>query len=150
MRPPVLPELGTCTMSSATIPDDMTMSCVSIVERFSGDQGMETEKDLLLRRLKEVIEGESREIREELEQRRRQLEEVETLHRSQTEQLRRNQRREEEELKERQEKERETLAGRHREEEDRVRGEIRKLEEELETILAPSQLLAGLTTVAQV
>merc|ERR1719412_2889295 len=49
--------LQQASMSSATIPDNMTMSCTSILDRL-GDESAETEKETLLKRLKELLEGE--------------------------------------------------------------------------------------------
>jgi hypothetical protein len=44
-------------MSSATIPDSLTMSCSSL-----GPGEEEGEKEALLRRLRELIEGEDRQV----------------------------------------------------------------------------------------
>merc|ERR1711936_628096 len=66
------------SMSSATIPDNMTMSCTSILDRL-GDESVENEKEALLRRLKELLEGEGRQVADDLALKKRQLEEVEEV-----------------------------------------------------------------------
>ena len=68
-----------CSLSSATIPDDMTMSCSSIIERFSDIEGSESEKETLLKRLTEVIESEQKQVEEDISFRQEQPFFVKTL-----------------------------------------------------------------------
>ena len=133
------------SMSSATIPDNMTMSCTSVLDRL-GEDGVETEKELLLRRLRELMEGENRQVQTDLEARRRQLVELEDGRREQMERLQEAHRREEEEVLARQAEERRAREERHLQEEERIGREISKLQEELERLKAPSELLSSLTT----
>lgn len=135
------------SMSSATIPDDMTMSCGSIFERFGDLEGGESEKELLLKRLKELIDVEGNQIKEDLEARRKQLNDVDETHRGNVEKVTANHKREEEEMIKRHSHERESMDSRHSAEEERIQREIVKLEEELESIIAPSQLLSSLTSI---
>ena len=51
------------SLSSATIPDDMTMSCCSIIEKFEDLEASQSEKDVLLRRLGELIETEREQVK---------------------------------------------------------------------------------------
>jgi len=134
------------SMSSATIPDDMTMSCGSIFDRFGDLEGGESEKEILLRRLKELIDVEEAQVREDIEQRRKQLAEAEEQHRNKTEKVKANHEREEQEMVKRHKQERETMQARHSAEEERIKGEMTKLEEELESMIAPSLLLSSLTS----
>merc|ERR1740123_1121018 len=131
-------------MSSATIPDNMTMSCTSILDRL-GDESVENEKEALLRRLKELLEGEGRQVAQDLASKKRQLEEVEDDRSRRVKELKEAHRREEEMVEARQKQEQEEQASRHRGEEDRIGVEIRKLEDELERLAAPSQLLSSLS-----
>jgi len=132
------------SMSSATIPDNMTMSCTSILDRL-GDESVENEKEALLRRLKELLEGEGRQVAEDLASKKRQLEEVEDDRCKRVKELKEAHRREEEMVTARQKQEQEEQASRHRGEEARIGVEIGKLEDELERLAAPSQLLSSLS-----
>ena len=132
------------SMSSATIPDNMTMSCTSILDRL-GDESVENEKEALLRRLKELLEGEGRQVAEDLASKKRQLEEVEEDRSRRVKELKEAHQREEEMTAARQKQEQEEQAARHRGEEDRIGAEIGKLEDELERLAAPSQLLSSLS-----
>ena len=132
------------SLSSATIPDNMTMSCTSILDRL-GDESVENEKEALLRRLKELLEGEGRQVAEDLSSKKRQLEEVEEDRSRRVKELKEAHKREEEMVEVRQKQEQEEQASRHRGEEDRIGVEIGKLEDELERLAAPSQLLSSLS-----
>jgi len=132
------------SMSSATIPDNMTMSCTSILDRL-GDESVENEKEALLRRLKELLEGEGRQVAEDLASKKRQLEEVEEDRSRRVKELKEAHKKEEEMTEARQKQEQEEQAARHRGEEDRIGAEIGKLEDELERLAAPSQLLSSLS-----
>ena len=132
------------SMSSATIPDNMTMSCTSILDKL-GDDPVENEKEALLRRLKELLEGEGRQVAEDLASKKRQLEEVEEDRCKRVKELKEAHKREEEMVEARQRQEQEEQASRHRGEEARIGVEIGKLEDELERLAAPSQLLSSLS-----
>ena len=114
--------------------------------RFGDLEGGESEKELLLKRLKELIDVEGNQIKEDLEARKRQLIEVEETHKDNVEKITVNHRREEEEMVKRHKQEIESMNVRHSAEEERIQHEIEKLEEELQSILAPSQLLSSLTS----
>jgi len=134
------------SMSSATIPDDMTMSCGSVFEKFTNDlEGSETEKEILLKRLKQLIETEGNQIDEDLRNRKEQLLNIEQSHSMQVDKLKQVCTLEEEEIIRKQRDEKQTMDERHSKEEERIQREIIKIEEELENILAPSQLLSSLT-----
>jgi len=134
------------SMSSATIPEDMTMSCGSIFERFGDLEGGESEKELLLKRLKELIDVEESQIKEDIEERKKQLIDAEEIHRNKEKKVQANHKREEEEITNRHEQERGSMKTRHSAEEGRIQKEIAKLEVELESIIAPSLLLSSLTS----
>jgi len=137
------------SMSSATIPDDMTMSCGSIFERFGDLEAGESEKDILLKRLKEIIDDEGLQIKQDLDIRKKQLEEVEVDQASKLNKLKSSHKLEEDEMRQRHIKETETMQVRHSGEVQRIKQEIKKLEEELENIIAPCELLSNLTTTSR-
>ena len=122
------------SMSSATIPDNMTM-----------DESQENEKEALLRRLKELLEGEGRQVAEDLASKKRQLDEVEDERRKRVKELKEAHKKEEELVLARQKQEQEEQVNRHRGEEARIGVEISKLEDELERLAAPSQMLSSLS-----
>jgi len=122
------------SMSSATIPDNMTM-----------DESQENEKEALLRRLKELLEGEGRQVAEDLASKKRQLDEVEDERRKRVKELKEAHKKEEEVVLARQKQEQEEQVNRHRGEEARIGVEISKLEDELERLAAPSQMLSSLS-----
>jgi len=133
-------------LSSATIPDDMTMSCGSIFERFTNDiDGSETEKDILIKRLKELIEVEGSQVEKGLKDKRQKFLDMDESHKINVNELKSECIIEEENVVQKQIKEKETLEANHLKEERRILKEITNLEEELKTILAPSQLLSTLT-----
>ena len=136
----------TCSLSSATIPDDMTMSCSSIIERFSDMDGSESEKETLLKRLTEVIESEQRQVEEDISFRQEQLKMAESNYASSLEAMNHRHLEEERDVIERHKKEKEELLQTHSEEERKVINEVSKLENELQNLLVPSQLLSTLTT----
>ena len=131
------------SMSSATIPDNMTMSCTSMGDMLG--EG-ETEKEGLLRRLRELLEVEGRQTKDDLASKKKALLGVEERRRGELERLKEEHRKEEEEVLRRQMVEREEQGVRHQGEEERIGVEIHKLEEELERLQAPSQLLNSLST----
>merc|ERR1719234_43972 len=121
------------------------MSCTSILDRLGDDESVENEKEALLRRLKELLDGEGRQVAEDLTSKKRQLEEVEDDRCKRVKELKEAHRREEEMVLARQKQEQEEQASRHRGEEARIGVEIGKLEDELERLSAPSQLLSSLS-----
>ena len=133
-------------LSSATIPDDMTMSCGSIFDKFTNDlDGSETEKELLIKRLQELIEVEGNQVGKDLKDKNEKLLNLEKSHKVKVNELKSECIKEEEILVIRQDKEREQMLKTHLTEEKRIQKEITKLEDELKTILAPSELLSTLT-----
>jgi len=137
--------LQQASMSSATIPDNMTMSCTSILDRL-GDESAETEKEALLKRLKELLEGEGRQVADDLALKKRQLEEVEEERCKRVRMLKEAHKKEEEVMMASQKQQLEEQTSRHRGEEARIGQEIAKLEDELERLAAPSQLLSSLSS----
>ena len=137
--------LQQASMSSATIPDNMTMSCTSILDRL-GDESAETEKEALLKRLKELLEGEGRQVADDLALKKRQLEEVEEERCKRVRMLKEAHKKEEEVMMASQKQQLDEQASRHRGEEARIGQEIAKLEDELERLAAPSQLLSSLSS----
>eukprot|EP00090_Calanus_glacialis_P032443 TRINITY_DN53738_c0_g1_i1.p1 TRINITY_DN53738_c0_g1~~TRINITY_DN53738_c0_g1_i1.p1 ORF type:complete len:628 (+),score=157.87 TRINITY_DN53738_c0_g1_i1:133-2016(+) len=134
------------SLSSATIPDDMTMSCGSIFEKFTNDlDGSETEKEILIKRLKELIEVEGSQVEQDLKDRMQKLDYIDESHKIKVDELKNECITEEEDLIKRQTKEKKSIQEKHLKEEMRIGKEIVKLEAELQTILAPSQLLSTLT-----
>ena len=136
------------SQSSATIPDDMTMSCCSIIERFSEVEGSESEKDLLLRRLTEVIENEKKQVEEDITERQEQLEELEQEYVKSKGNMEKRQNKERDEIKARHKREMAQLMEIHSSEEKHILDEMAKLETELQNLIAPSQLLSTLTQKA--
>ena len=116
------------------------------VYRFGDLEGGESEKELLLKRLKELIDVEESQIKEDIEERKKQLIDAEEIHRNKEKKVQANHKREEEEITNRHEQERGSMKTRHSAEEGRIQKEIAKLEVELESILAPSLLLSSLTS----
>ena len=136
------------SQSSATIPDDMTMSCCSIIERFSEVEGSESEKDLLLKRLNEVIENEKRQVEEDIDERQKQLHELEHEYVKSKGNIDKRHKKERDDIIERHKREMEQLMDIQSREEQNILKEIAKLEKELQNLLAPSQLLSTLTLKA--
>jgi len=132
-------------LSSATIPDDMTMSCGSVFEKFTNElDGTETEKEILIKRLKELIEVEGKQVDTDLKSKRQKLADIEESHIVCVTNLKRSYVEEEDELIRKYTEERSKLVEKHTQEEERIQKEIEKLEKELETISAPSELLKSL------
>ena len=136
------------SQSSVTIPDDMTMSCCSIIERFSEVEGSESEKDLLLRRLTEVIENEKKQVEEDIEERQEQLAEFEREYEKSKGNMEKRHKKERDDIKERHKREMDQLMEIQTSEEHNILEELAKLETELQNLLAPSQLLSTLTSKA--
>ena len=136
------------SQSSVTIPDDMTMSCCSIIERFSEVEGSESEKDLLLRRLTEVIENEKKQVEEDIAERQEQLEEFEHEYEKSKGNMEKRHKKERDDIDERHKREMDQLMEIQSSEEQNILEELAKLETELQNLLAPSQLLTTLTLKA--
>ena len=136
------------SQSSVTIPDDMTMSCCSIIERFSEVEGSESEKDLLLRRLTEVIENEKQQVEEDIAERQEQLEEFEQECEKSKGNMEKRHKKERDDINERHKREMDQLMEIQSSEEQNILEELAKLETELQNLLAPSQLLTTLTLKA--
>ena len=136
------------SQSSVTIPDDMTMSCCSIIERFSEVEGSESEKDLLLRRLTEVIENEKQQVEEDIAERQEQLEEFEQECEKSKGNMEKRHKKERDDVDERHKREMDQLMEIQSSEEQNILEELEKLETELQNLLAPSQLLTTLTLKA--
>ena len=137
-----------CSQSSATIPDDMTMSCCSIIDTFSDEEGSESEKEILLRRLNEVIETEKQQVEEDIAERQEQLDELEREYSKSQGNMEMRHRNERDEIEKRQKRELDQILNIHSCEEQRILEEITKLERELQNLIAPSQLLSTLTMKA--
>ena len=132
------------SLSSATIPDDMTMSTCSVLDRLGpGDTG---EKESLVRRLRELVLSEETEVDRNLAEAKQRLSRVEAEYARSVNELKQEAAKEEENLLKTQREEFALLQSTQAKEEERIEREIRKLEAELESILAPARLLSSLAT----
>ena len=135
------------SLSSATIPDDLTMSNASIFDRTisnSNNNEVEGEKEILLRRLKELMISEESEVERNIQETKIKLSNLESEYLKTVAHLKEEFAKEEEELLKVQQEEVEALKKSQVTEEQRIVNEIRKLESELECILAPSKMLSAL------
>ena len=136
------------SLSSATIPDDMTMSTCSVLDRLGpGDGG---EKESLVRRLRELVLSEETEVDRNLAEAKQRLSRVEAEYASSVNELKQEAAKEEENLLKAQREEFALLQSTQAKEEERIEREIRKLEAELESILAPAKMLASLRNTASI
>ena len=136
------------SLSSATIPDDMTMSTCSVLDRLGpGDGG---EKESLVRRLRELVLSEETEVYRNLAEAKQRLSRVEAEYASSVNELKQEAAKEEENLLKTQREEFALLQSAQAKEEERIEREIRKLEAELESILAPAKMLASLRNTASI
>ena len=136
------------SLSSATIPDDMTMSTCSVLDRLgSGDAG---EKESLVRRLRELVLSEETEVDRNLAEAKQRLSRVEAEYARSVNELKQEAAKEEENLLKTQREEFALLQSTQAKEEERIEREIRKLEAELESILAPAKMLASLRNTASI
>ena len=121
------------------------MSCTSVFDRFT--QNSEGEKEVLLKRLKELFSSEENQVDKDLHERKVQLSALETECLKKANELKAMFQAEEEELVSRQAKELSALEAAQLAEEERIEREIVKLSAELESILAPARLLTSLDPV---
>ena len=136
------------SLSSATIPDDMTMSTCSVLDRLGpGDAG---EKESLVRRLRELVLSEETEVDRNLAEAKQRLSRVEAEYARSVNELKQEAAKEEENLLKAQREEFALLQSTQAKEEERIEREIRKLEAELESILAPAKMLASLRNTASI
>ena len=136
------------SLSSATIPDDMTMSTSSVLDRLGpGDTG---EKESLVRRLRELVLSEETEVDRNLAEAKQRLSRVEAEYARSVNELKQEAAKEEENLLKTQREEFALLQSTQAKEEERIEREIRKLEAELESILAPAKMLASLRNTASI
>ena len=136
------------SLSSATIPDDMTMSTCSVLDRLGpGDTG---EKESLVRRLRELVLSEETEVDRNLAEAKQRLSRVEAEYARSVNELKQEAAKEEENLLKTQREEFALLQSTQAKEEERIEREIRKLEAELESILAPAKMLASLRNTASI
>ena len=136
------------SLSSATIPDDMTMSTCSVLDRLGpGDAG---EKESLVRRLRELVLSEETEVDRNLAEAKQRLSRVEAEYARSVNELKQEAAKEEENLLKTQREEFALLQSTQAKEEERIEREIRKLEAELESILAPAKMLASLRNTASI
>merc|ERR1712032_978422 len=136
------------SLSSATIPDDMsmTMSSASVYDKMatnSSGSGSDGEKEQLLKRLKELMTEESEMVRN-LREKKTKLTRMESEYTSSVNELKKELKIEEESLLSRQVAELNSLKELQSAEEERIQVEIRKLESNLESILAPSKMISTL------
>ena len=130
------------SLSSATIPDDLTMSCVSVFETLANN--VEEEKETLLTRLRELMLSEESQVDKNLNDCKTKVAQLEAEYLKSISDLKHEAALEEQELMAIQQQEVNALKKAHADEEQRIEFEIRKLEAELESILAPVRLLASL------
>ena len=143
----VRPDLDSFSLSSATIPDDlsMTMSSTSVFDKMATTStGSDGEKELLLKRLKELMMTEESEMDRNLREKKTKLSRMESEFSSSVNELKKELKAEEESLLSRQLAELNSLKEVQSIEEERIQEEIRKLESNLESILAPSKMISTL------
>merc|ERR1712064_109973 len=130
------------SLSSATIPDDLTMSSASVFDTFSSN--IEQEKESLVTRLRELIINEESEVDKNLNECRKRVAQLESEYLKSASVLKNEALKEEEVIVATHMDEVKSLKAAQEEEERRIEVEIRKLEAELESILAPTRLLSSL------
>ena len=121
------------------------MSCTSVFDKFA-QENSGSEKEVLLKRLKELFSSEESQVDRELQERKVQLSVLETEFLKKTNELKAILKADELALAERQTRELNSVKAAHVAEEERIEREILKLEAELESILAPARLLSSLAT----
>eukprot|EP00091_Calanus_sinicus_P000929 TRINITY_DN10896_c0_g1_i1.p2 TRINITY_DN10896_c0_g1~~TRINITY_DN10896_c0_g1_i1.p2 ORF type:complete len:107 (-),score=29.74 TRINITY_DN10896_c0_g1_i1:239-559(-) len=85
----------------------MTMSCGSIFEKFTNDlDGSETEKEILIKRLQELIQVEGSQVDQDLKDRKQKLENIDESHKIKVDALKQECMMEEENLIKRQKQKR--------------------------------------------
>ena len=143
------PDVDSFSLSSATIPDDMsmTMSSASVYDKMataSSSSGSDGEKEILLKRLKELMMTEESEMDRNLREKKTKLSKMESEYKSSVNGLKKELKTEEESLLSRHEAELNSLKELQSTEEERIQVEIEKLETNLESILAPSKMISTL------
>ena len=121
------------------------MSCTSVFDKFAQDNS-ESEKEVLLKRLKELFSSEESQVDRDLHERKVHLSVLETEFLKKTKELKAILQADEVSLVERQSRELKSVRAAQVAEEERIEREILKLEAELESILAPARLLTSLAT----
>ena len=121
------------------------MSCTSVFDKFTGENS-ESEKEVLLKRLKELFSSEESQVDRDLQERRVHLSVLETEFLKKTNELKAILQADELSLAERQTRELNSVRAAQTAEEERLEREILKLEAELESLLAPARLLTSLAT----
>ena len=122
----------------------MTMSCCSIIDKFDDMDCTESEKDVLMKRLCQLLEAERQQISNQIVTREKQLLELENDHNCSKKAIQISHEKEMELMLRRHSQEKETLQQKHADEERRILLEISKLETDLQNLTAPSQLLSTL------
>ena len=125
----------------------MTMSSASVYDKMataSSSSGSDGEKELLLKRLKELMMTEESEMDKNLREKKTKLSRMESEYTSSVNELKKELKTEEESLLSRQLAELNSLKELQSAEEERIQVEIRKLESNLESILAPSKMISTL------
>ena len=141
------PDLDSFSLSSATIPDDMsmTMSSPSVYDKMStNSSGSGSDAEQLPKILKEVMKTEEREMDRNFREKKTKLTRMESEYTSSVNELKKELKIEEESLLSRQVAELNSLKELQSAEEERIQVEIRKLESNLESILAPSKMISTL------
>ena len=121
------------------------MSCTSVFDKFA-QHNSESEKEVLLKRLKELFSSEENQVDRDLHERKVHLSVLETEFLKKTNELKAILQSEEASLAERQSQELRSVKAAQVAEEERIEREILKLEAELESILAPARLLTSLAS----
>ena len=125
----------------------MTMSSASVYDKMataSSSSGSDGEKEILLKRLKELMMTEESEMDRNLREKKTKLSRMESEYTSSVNELKKELKTEEESLLSRQLAELNSLKELQSAEEERIQVEIRKLESNLESILAPSKMISTL------
>lgn len=133
---------GLLRMSVSEVSDELKMSCNDLVSRLPQDiDGMEAEKDKLLKRLEVLIEQEKKQVIEDLDARTCQLHQAKKKHKADFDEMVDRHNEEEEEMRKRHNEEKKKQSDGQSAEEFRLEAEIQSLNEKLESINIPMTFL---------
>jgi len=140
---PVSKELAShlLNLSSASISQELKKSCSNIMAY----HGSTSEKEYLLKRLEELMNQEKKQVNADLNARREQLRQAVDTQKSDTDFLERKHQQEIKDMKERHDKEIKYLEDEYLDQSEHLKKEIELLENELESMSAPSLILSAIT-----
>lgn len=142
---------GLLRMSVSEVSEELKMSCTDLVSWLPKDSdGIEAEKDKLLKRLEVLIDQEKKQVTDDLDARTCQLHQAKKKHKAEFDEMTDRHREEEEEMKQRQSEEKRKRTDKQSAEEFRLEAEVRSLNEKLESISIPMTFLPLSPTVSTV